>query len=135
MPKDLHVATAIDKILKSAMDGDPLEKLKFPLREFARERDWEQFHSPKNLSMALVKEAAELVEHFQWLTEAQSHELSQDKLAQVKYEMADILIYLVRIADQLDIRLLPAVREKISINKDKYPVDKVKGSSKKYTEY
>ncbi|MDH5325691.1 MAG: nucleotide pyrophosphohydrolase [Gammaproteobacteria bacterium] len=105
------------------------------MRQFAQERDWEQFHSPKNLSMALVKEAAELVEHFQWLTEPQSYALESDKRDQVRYEMADILIYLVRIADQLDIELLSAVKEKIQINKNKYPVDKVKGSSKKYNEY
>ena len=114
---------------------DAMDDLKGSLREFAREREWEQFHSPKNLSMALVKEAAELVEHFQWLTEEQSYQLATDKLQQVKYEMADILIYLIRISDQLDINLLQAVIEKISINQKKYPVHLVKGSSKKYNEY
>lgn len=117
------------------LDGDVLEKLKLPLREFAQEREWEQFHSPKNLSMALVKEAAELVEHFQWLTEEQSYQLETEKRQQVKYEMADILIYLVRISDQLDINLIPAALEKIAMNKEKYPIQVVKGSSKKYNEY
>jgi NTP pyrophosphatase (non-canonical NTP hydrolase) len=112
-----------------------LESIKLKLREFADERDWNQFHSPKNLSMALIAEAAELVEHFQWLTEKQSSELPEDKLNEVEEELADILIYLVRIADKLDIDLLDAAVNKMERNAQKYPSDKVKGSSKKYTEY
>src|SRR5210317_1732347 len=109
---------------------DELTQLKQRLHDFAEERDWDQFHSPKNLSMALIAEAAELVEHFQWLTEKQSNELTSDKLQEVEQEIADIQIYLIRIADMLD-----AVQKKIALNESKYPADKVRGSSKKYTEY
>jgi NTP pyrophosphatase (non-canonical NTP hydrolase) len=112
-----------------------LELIKLNLRQFAEERDWDQFHSPKNLSMALIAEAAELVEHFQWLTEKQSHNLSEDKLKEVEEELADIQIYLIRIADKLNIDLVDASNKKIEINEKKYPPEKVKGSSKKYTEY
>lgn len=111
------------------------DQLKMQLRQFAEERDWDQFHSPKNLSMALIAEAAELVEHFQWLTEEQSRSLEQNKLDQVQEELADIQIYLVRIADKLNVDLLGAVSKKIEANAKKYPSDKVRGSSKKYTEY
>jgi dCTP diphosphatase len=112
-----------------------LDQLKTRLRQFAEERDWDQFHSPKNLSMALIAEAAELVEHFQWLTEAQSASLSPDKLEKVEEELADILIYLVRAADKLGINLIEAAKNKIEVNEQKYPADKAKGSAKKYTEY
>lgn len=111
------------------------DQLKIQLRQFAEERDWDQFHSPKNLSMALIAEAAELVEHFQWLTEDQSRSLEQKKLDQVQEELADIQIYLIRIADKLNVDLLGAVSKKIEANAKKYPSDKVRGSSKKYTEY
>ncbi len=114
---------------------DKLEQFKQRLHDFAEERDWDQFHSPKNLSMALIAEAAELVEHFQWLTEKQSNELSSDKLQEVEQEIADIQIYLIRIADKLGIDVLDAVQKKIALNEAKYPADKVRGSSKKYTEY
>jgi len=114
---------------------DDIETFKQRLREFAATRNWDQFHSPKNLSMALIAEAAELVEHFQWLSEKESGELPPEKLAEVQTELADIMIYLIRLADKLDINLLRAVDEKIEINKKKYPVEKVHGSSKKYTEY
>lgn len=113
--------------------GD-LDELKTRLRQFAEERDWDQFHSPKNLSMALIAEAAELVEHFQWLTEAQSASLSPDKLKKVEEELADILIYLVRAADKLGVNLIEAAKNKIEVNEQKYPADKAKGSAKKYTE-
>ncbi|MCB1663930.1 MAG: nucleotide pyrophosphohydrolase [Pseudomonadales bacterium] len=112
-----------------------LESIKLKLRKFAEDRDWDQFHSPKNLSMALIAEAAELVEHFQWLTEQQSYKLSENKLGEVEEELADIQIYLVRIADKLNIDLLSAANRKIEINEKKYPPEKVKGSPKKYTEY
>ncbi len=112
-----------------------LHELREKLRQFADERDWDQFHSPKNLSMALIAEAAELVEHFQWLTEEQSRHLSQEKLAEVELELADIQIYLIRIADKLGLYLLAAVTKKMELNAKKYPIDKVRGSSKKYTEY
>ena len=112
-----------------------LEQLRIRISDFAMERDWNQFHSPKNLSMALIVEASELVEHFQWMNEKDSFNLPKDKLAEVGEELADILVYLVRIADQLDIDLINATKKKIKANEAKYPADKVRGSSKKYTEY
>ena len=117
------------------MSDSQLEQLSRRLRRFAQERDWEQFHSPKNLSMALIAECAELVEHFQWLTEEQSHALPADKRVEVELEMADIQIYLLRLAERLGVDLLGAVERKIAINEHKYPADRVRGSAKKYTEY
>jgi dCTP diphosphatase len=111
-----------------------LEKLKLQIRLFAEERDWEQFHSPKNLSMALSVEASEIVEHFQWLTEEQSKNLPNDKREEVETELADTLIYLIRLADKLEIDLLAAAQGKIEVNERKYPVGKAKGNAKKYTE-
>lgn len=105
------------------------------LRAFAQARDWEQFHSPKNLAMALIVEAAELVEHFQWLTEVQSYALDKDKREQVALEMADIFIYLVRLADRLDIGLLEAAERKMALNELRYPADKVRGSARKAEDY
>ncbi len=110
-------------------------KLQERLRAFAEQRDWKQFHSPKNLSMALIVEAAELAEHFQWLTQEESFNLANEKLEAVGEELADIFVYLVRLADQLDIDLSQAVERKIGLNELKYPVDKVRGSAKKYNEY
>lgn len=107
--------------------SDSLEDLRLRLAEFARQRDWEQFHSPKNLAMALIAEAAELVEHFQWLTESQSLQLDADKHAAVRLELADILIYLVRTADRLDIDLITAARDKIAINEQRFPAAQVRG--------
>lgn len=112
-----------------------MEKLKLSLQEFADERDWDQFHSPKNLSMALSGEVGELLEHFQWLTEEQSQNLSDEKLIAVGEELADIQLYLVRLADKLNIDLTHAVERKLTLNAEKYPSEKVKGSAKKYTEY
>lgn len=117
------------------MIDDAFSDLKTKLRTFAAERDWDQFHSPKNLSMALIAEAAELVEHFQWLTEEQSHALPKEKLAEVEAELADIQVYLIRIADKLNVDLLAAIERKMEVNAQKYPADKVRGSAKKYTEY
>ncbi|HKK16717.1 MAG TPA: nucleotide pyrophosphohydrolase [Gammaproteobacteria bacterium] len=114
---------------------DKLLHLKEKVRAFADARDWDQFHSPKNLAMALIVEAAELVEHFQWLTEEQSAGLPDKTRQEVEAEMADILIYLVRIADKLDIDLYTAAVQKLEHNAEKYPVDKVRGLSKKYNEY
>lgn len=112
-----------------------LDQLKMRLRQFTAERDWRKYHSPKNLSMALIAEAAELVEHFQWLTEEQSANLPPEKLAEVELELADIQIYLVELADKLQVDLKNAVEKKLAINAAKYPADKVRGSSKKYSEY
>ena len=105
------------------------------LRAFAEERDWEQFHSPKNLTMALLGEAGELIEHFQWLTEEESRNMPSDKKAAVSQELADVLLYLVRLSDTLDIDLYEAALQKIELNAEKYPSASVKGSAKKYTEY
>jgi dCTP diphosphatase len=112
-----------------------LEQLTQRLRAFVAERDWQQYHSPKNLSMALIAEAAELVEHFQWLTEEQSASLPPEKLAEVELELADIQIYLTELADCLKLDLQTAVDKKLALNAQKYPADKVRGSPKKYTEY
>lgn len=114
---------------------DSLDQLNARLLAFARERDWEQFHSPKNLAMALAGEAGELLEHFQWLTEQQSAELSAEKKRQVAHELADILNYLVRLAERLDIDLLAAADEKIAINAARYPADKVRGDARRASEY
>ena len=111
-----------------------MKELRNSLRAFAKERDWDQFHSPKNLAMALSVEVAEIVEHFQWLTEEQSKNLPSDKLGKVKTELADTLIYLIRLADKLEIDLHAAAQSKIEVNEQKYPVDKAKGNAKKYTE-
>jgi NTP pyrophosphatase (non-canonical NTP hydrolase) len=99
------------------------------LRDFAQARDWEQFHSPKNLTMALIVEAAELVEHFQWMKEDQSYELSEKQREEVALEVADIFIYLLRIAERLDIDLVEATKKKITINEDRYPVEESKGKT------
>jgi len=105
------------------------------LNAFAEVRDWEQFHSPKNLAMALNVEAGELLEHFQWLTEEASTELGPDKLDEIAKEIADVQIYLIRLADQLGIDILAATEAKMAENEKKYPADAVRGSAKKYTEY
>ena len=110
-----------------------IENLRNQLRTFAAERDWDQFHSPKNLAAALAVEAAELLEHFQWLTEAESRQLPPTALAAVRAEVADVLLYLIRISDKLGIDLIAAANEKIILNAQKYPVDKARGNSKKYT--
>lgn len=114
------------------MDIGALQKR---FREFADERDWDQFHSPKNLAMALSVEASELLEHFQWLSERKSSELNDEKRNQVSLEMADVFLYLIRLADKLDIDLEVAIDDKMVLNAEKYPADQVKGSAKKYTEY
>lgn len=108
------------------------DELAARLRDFARERDWEQFHSPKNLAMALAGEAGELLEHFQWLTEAQSRELAAEAREAVALELADVLLYLVRIADQLGIDLDAAARLKLELNAEKYPAESFRGSARKY---
>lgn len=111
------------------------EQLGARLREFANARDWDKFHSPKNLSMALSVEASELVECFQWLTEEQSISLSGDQLAAVADEIADVQLYLIRLADKVGVDIDLAVEKKFKKNEIKYPVEKVKGSSKKYSDY
>jgi NTP pyrophosphatase (non-canonical NTP hydrolase) len=121
------------------MANDPaigeLAQLRESVREFVDERDWDQFHTPKNLSSALAVEAAELLEHFQWLRDGRAEELGEDKLRAVRHEMADVLVYLVRLADKLDVDLMAAVQEKMVLNRAKYPADQVRGDARKYTEY
>lgn len=112
-----------------------LESVRKRLREFAAVRDWDQFHSPKNLSMALSVEASELVECFQWLTEEQSRSLNAEQLAAVTDEIADVQLYLIRLADKVGIDISVAIEQKIKKNEAKYPAEKVRGSSKKYSEY
>jgi NTP pyrophosphatase (non-canonical NTP hydrolase) len=114
---------------------DSLDALSERLLDFARARDWEQFQSPKNLSMALAGEAGELLEHFQWLTEAQSANLSPEKRRAVAHELADILSYLLRIAERLDVDLIAATHEKITLNEARYPADKVRGDARRAAEY
>lgn len=116
------------------MSRPAFDELAGRLAAFARERDWEQFHSPKNLAMAVAAESAELLEHFQWLTEAQSRDLAPAQRDQAALEMADVLLYLVRLADQLGVDLTAAAHRKIDLNAEKYPVDKSRGHSRKYTE-
>ena len=118
----------------SAPNPHGLTQLRDALRQFAAERDWDQFHSPKNLASALAVEAAELLERFQWLTEDQSRKLAPEELARVREEMADVLNYLVRLADKLDVNLLDAARDKIKVNAVKYPVEKARGSARKYSD-
>ena len=117
----------------NAPNSHGLSQLRDALREFAAERDWDQFHSPKNLASALSVEASELLECFQWLTEDQSRNLTPEQLGEVREELADVLNYLVRLADKLDVNLMDAARDKIQKNALKYPVDKARGSMKKYS--
>jgi NTP pyrophosphatase (non-canonical NTP hydrolase) len=112
-----------------------LLQLRELVRQFVDERDWDQFHTPKNLASALTVEAAELLEHFQWLKDGRADELGPDKLKEVRHEMADVLVYLVRIADKLDVDLVAAVQEKMVLNRAKYPAEQVRGDARKYYEY
>jgi dCTP diphosphatase len=112
-----------------------LEDLKSAISAFIAERDWEQFHSPKNLAMALSVEVAEVVEHFQWLTEEQSRNLPPEKLAEVRKEIGDVMIYLTELAAKLGVDPIEAAKAKLEFNERKYPADLVKGKAAKYTEY
>lgn len=113
---------------------DSLRDLAQQLDQFARDREWQQFHSPKNLASALVVEAGELLEHFQWLTEEQSRNLSPEKRDAVGAEVADVLLYLIQLAGALGIDPIAAAQAKLKLNAQKYPVDLARGSSKKYDE-
>jgi len=112
---------------------DSLDTLRLHIREFAEIRAWERYHTPKNLAMALSVEAAELLEPFQWLTAEQSLQLSVEQHEAVRQEIADVLIYLTRLADLLDIDLLDAAADKLAINARKYPVEKSHGNALKYS--
>ena len=112
-----------------------LAQIRDIMRQFVSERDWDQFHTPKNLATALSVEASELLEPFQWLVSGDAGELDEAKLTAIRHEMADVLVYLVRLADKLDVDLFQAVQEKMVLNRAKYPADKVRGDSRKYSEY
>ncbi len=114
------------------MPSDSLLELRDAMRRFAAEREWERFHTPKNLAMALSGEAGELIEHFQWLTPEQSASLPGAARDEVALELADVLLYLVRLADVLDIDLAAAARRKIEINDRRYPVERARGRADKY---
>lgn len=117
------------------MSQDSLIELNRRLKAFAEDRGWVQFHSPKNLSMALIAECAELVEHFQWMTPEQSMNLTEEKRDAVALEMADILIFLIRCAERLDIDLIEAANRKLAINEARYPVEQVFGDARRASEY
>jgi dCTP diphosphatase len=117
-----------------SVNPDRFQLLTERLQHFAQARDWGQFHSPKNLASALIVEAGELLEHFQWLTEDQSRQLTPDKTQAVAHEMADVLLYLVQLSSALGVDLMAAAQAKMDINEQKYPVDQAKGSSRKYDE-
>jgi NTP pyrophosphatase (non-canonical NTP hydrolase) len=109
-----------------------LRRIQTELREFVAERDWDQFHNPKNLVMALAGECGELMEHFQWLTPEQAQSLSADERAEVAMEIADVFLFLLRLADRLEVDLLGSAARKLALNRQKYPVDKAKGRATKY---
>ncbi|MEX2488008.1 MAG: nucleotide pyrophosphohydrolase [Pseudomonadales bacterium] len=111
------------------------EQLRAKIDQFAKDRDWDKFHSPKNLSMALSVEVAELLEQFQWLSEEESAGLTPEQQRAVSGEIADIQIYLIRLADKLGIDVVAAVEDKLIRNAEKYPADKVRGSARKYSDY
>ncbi len=114
--------------------ADSLDQLAQRLQAFAQARDWGQFHSPKNLASALIVEAGELLEHFQWMTEDQSRHLDAGKKQEVAFEMADVLLYLIQMGNELGVDLIDAAQRKVALNEQKYPVEQAKGSSKKYDE-
>lgn len=115
--------------------SDSLLDIRARLRAFADERDWDQFHTPKNLAMALSVEVAELVEHYQWLPTGADCELDEAKRAGIRHELADVLMYLVRLADKSGVDLHAAVLEKMALNAQKYPAPQVRGDARKYSEY
>ena len=112
-----------------------MNELRYAVKELIDEREWEQFHSPKNLVMALSVEVAEIAEHFQWLTEEQSQKFPPEKLAEVREEIGDVMIYLTEIAAKLGIDPVEAAKSKLEINRQKYPAELVRGKADKYTEY
>ena len=115
--------------------SDSLIELRDLARQFARERDWDQFHTPKNLAMALSVEVAELAEHFQWLATGADAELDERKRTGIRHELADVLLYLIQLADKSGVDLRAAALEKIALNRAKYPADQVRGDARKYDEY
>ena len=114
---------------------DSLANLRARINQFVAEREWDQFHTPKNLAMAMIVEAAEVVEHFQWDTPQESAALSDERKTEIGHELADTLVYLLRIAEVCSIDLIAAANAKIDLNAKKYPVEKARGSNAKYTVY
>ena len=112
-----------------------LQQLKEKMSTFVSERDWEQFHTPKNLSMSIAIEAAELMEHFQWLTVEESKDLPDDALTDIGEELADIVIYALSLSNVLDLDLARTISDKMEKNIRKYPKEKVRGKAHKYTYY
>jgi dCTP diphosphatase len=122
-------------LLQKPIVRSELESIRLRLRAFAKEREWDKFHTPKNLSIALVVEASELAEHFQWLTGSESKALKKRALREVEAEIADVFLYLIRIADKLGVDVIEAAERKMKVNRVKYPATRVRGSAKKYSEY
>jgi len=112
-----------------------LEKFQTEFRAFVAEREWDQFHTPKNLVMALSGKGGGLLEHFQWLTPEQSADLPDETLAEIVLEIADVQIYLAALADRLGVEIGPTGARKIALNAEKYPADQVRGSARKYIDY
>ena len=123
-----------DNPLLNPLSIDPLVSIRDALRTFAAQREWDQFHSPKNLAAAISVEAAELLQHFQWMSDNESMRLSSDVVSKVREEIADVLLYLIRLADKLDVNLVEAAESKIKLNAIRYPIEKARGTSRKYTE-
>lgn len=119
----------------AATNSGELEDLRLMIRHFVEERDWDQFHTPKNLATALMVEAAELLEPFQWMATGEASELTDEKRQYITHELADVMVYLIRLADKLGVDLAVAVHEKMILNAKKYPADKVRGDARKYSEY
>lgn len=113
-----------------------IEEIKSRILSFARQRDWEQFHSPKNLAMAIAAESGELLEHFLWMDSEASRDCRQDPkvYAKIRQEIADILIFAIEFANMTEMDIAEAIEEKIALNEEKYPVEKARGRSAKYTE-
>ena len=135
--KQTQIVDKIQTIKNLETEGRPavMENLLKIIRQFNEERDWEQYHSPKNLAMALSVEVAEVVEHFQWLNQTQSRSVEPSKKEEIKDEIGDILIYLVNLADKLGIDPIRAALDKIEKNRSKYPVELSKGNALKYKDY
>jgi dCTP diphosphatase len=131
---DVGLTTIMDE--STTREGrDSVDDLRNAIRVFIGASDWEQFHSPKNLAMALSVEVSEIVENFQWLTEEEGRNLPPEKLAKIREEIGDVMIYLTEFADKLAIDPVEAAKSKMTINGQKYPVELVKGKASKYTEY
>jgi len=116
-------------------ESDRLRVLRTAIRQFNRERDWEQYHAPKNLAMALSAEVAEVVELFQWLTAEESRQLGAPKRSALEEELGDVMIYLTTLADAFGIDPVDAALKKLELNAQKYPAARVRGNRAKYSDY